>query len=215
VVAILYSGIAEGAMELKKGSTHAAEVESAFVEAVQKHLPQRAFEELSHASREDIEAWAERWNVQAPCILDLAADFCEGGWSEGFGISSYSSPAIPNTWFDALHSWNALPVDSQWLESGLDHVMLAPIGADPVRESEASFLERARVHFQARMNQAKALGFVSVSPKHKLADHMDWLIRYQLHGESRAAIAQNACVVQPAVDRAIRELAAFLNLRLR
>jgi hypothetical protein len=94
-------------------------------------------------------------------------------------------------------------------------VALKPIGADPFLESEQDFLKRARVHFQARVLRARDLGYSIVSVTPKLEDQMNWLIQYQLHGKRRELIAKESHVVRQAVDRAIRQLARVLDLRLR
>ena len=65
------------------------------------------------------------------------------------------------------------------------------------------------------MIQAKRMGDVAVAPKPHLTEHMKWLVRFQLYGESRADIAKTANVVRQAVERAIRDLAAILGLALR
>lgn len=266
-------------LEATKGASHAADAASAFVTAVQKHLAREAFQEIRGLSLNQVRQWAEKWCVDAPCILEIALDWCEGGWTEGSTISSYWSPAIPREWFETLNELNALPIDSTWLASGLENVMsdgerrtalgnlkslspsvplivkltpdgqtqavregpgdrerkryllnelpayrdhlldqncaLAPIRADPLRESETSFLTRARDHFQARVRKGEQKGYTRVSPKSNLDQQIDWLIRFQLHRQSRRAIAAKDNKVREAVDRAIRELAALLDLRLR
>jgi hypothetical protein len=224
-----------------------------------------------------VRQWAEKWEVDAPCILELALAWCEGGWTEGTTTASYRGPEIPTEWFEQLQKLNSLPVDARWLETGLENIMpdgerraalgtlnkpradlpddtrpeqwraqrvrnerederkrylrdvlpdqrarlldrdhaLAPLGADPLRESELHFIERARIHFEARVRAGERLGFTVVNPKPKLDEHMDWLIRFQLDGKTRDAIANSSNVVRRAVDQAIHDLAVLLDLRLR
>jgi hypothetical protein len=279
-------------LEAQKGSTHAAEAASAFVRAVQEHLPPEAFAELNALDRDAIEQWADRWHVHAPCILELAETWCSGGWGEGFTIDTCGGSSTPADWPARLRELNSRPTDVDGLGRlrslrGGDHrdlealrnevgpvqreiaqlteaidagkldpqarerlhaaqarrddltkaikkregerhleelrekelnveEALAPISADPSRESEDRFVQRARTHFRARKDDAKRFGYVKVSVKPKLLnEHMDWLVRFQLHGESRAEIARSTNVVRQAVDRAIRDTAALLKLRLR
>jgi hypothetical protein len=61
VPATLLQGIAEGAMNLEatKGASHAADAAAAFVDAVQRHLPRKALEEIRELSRDQVRQWAQ------------------------------------------------------------------------------------------------------------------------------------------------------------
>lgn len=95
--------------------------------------------------------------------------------------------------------------------------ILAPIGADPLRESKEHFEARAQAHWAARVAHASALGHVPVSPRPALHQHLDWLVRYQVKGEGFSEIARTAGSVSSpqAVALAVRSLAELIGLTLR
>ena len=142
VAATSSQGIVEGTMKLEaaKGASHAANAAAAFIHAVQQHLPREAFEELRGLSLNQVRQWAEKWGVDAPCILEIARDWCEGGWNEGETVDAYCGPAIPREWFEQLNELNRLPVDAGWLETGLENIM-----SDGERRAELGELKSFRV----------------------------------------------------------------------
>lgn len=95
--------------------------------------------------------------------------------------------------------------------------LLAPIGADPLRETREFFEERARTHWEARVAQAATMGYVPVRPKPSLHLHMRWLVRYQLARESFSEIARTRGeeTTRTAVTLAVRSLARLIGLALR
>ena len=72
--------------------------------------------------------------------------------------------------------------------------VLAPIAADPTRESREHFLKRAANHWSARDTEADEVlresgqSVSAPAPKPNM-QHIDWLIRHQVKGESRVEIA--------------------------
>jgi hypothetical protein len=74
---------------------------------VQQRLSPAAFTELETIREGDtdgIQAWALRWNVHAPCILQAAV-----GWCDGFRVDSYADPEPPPDWRVRLHHICQLP----------------------------------------------------------------------------------------------------------
>ena len=61
--------------EAVAGSVHAAEAEEFFRSEVNALLPRTAFLELGQLSPDDVEKWADKWNVFAPCIVRAARAF--------------------------------------------------------------------------------------------------------------------------------------------
>ena len=107
-----------------------------------------------------------------------------------------------------------------------DTAILAPVAADPIRETREHFLARAEEHYTARdlylRPAAAAAGFPigRSKPAPELAKHVAWLVRFQIRGESFGAIASgangeraraNAATVRIAVQR----MARIVGLDLR
>ena len=69
-------------LEYTKVSLHASHVRSAFVDAVRESLAAKAFEELDTLSPDQVEDWATRQGVNAPCVVEAFTLFCLGGWTK-------------------------------------------------------------------------------------------------------------------------------------
>lgn len=106
-----------------------------------------------------------------------------------------------------------------------DEDLLAPVAAEPLWETKAHFMERAEDHFRARQLRlqriAKAAD-VTVKPPAELPqlhEHVRWLVRFQVFGESAATIAKSAGLHDPdqrvTVQKAIHELAHLIDLPSR
>lgn len=176
-------------LEHKRGSLHASHVRSAFVRALQTYLPSEAFAQLDTLpmERDVVEHWADAHGINAPCVVEAFAHYCQGGWSkQGHCESdSWRGPHIPGDWLQAVGEFNKKPIDpplwrgmyadelvltEAWLGRAVagiepDQVTamldryLGPIGADPARESWEDFQFRARSHWTARAVAAKKFGF--------------------------------------------------------
>ena len=105
--------------------------------------------------------------------------------------------------------------------------VLAPVGADPVRESLTQFLRRARNHWHARtvdvdtIAHQLGLTFKAAYARAAQSQHIRWLVRYQVHRESYEAIGKQPChkddvhASPHTVRLEVRRLAAQLELTLR
>ena len=105
--------------------------------------------------------------------------------------------------------------------------VLAPVGADPMRESLTQFLRRARNHWDARAGDvdtiAHQLGltFKAAYARAAQSRHIRWLVRYQVHRESFETIGtqprheDDVHASQHTVRLEVRRLAAQLELTLR
>ena len=98
----------------------------------------------------------------------------------------------------------------------------APIGADPIRESREEFLTRAFNHWNARavalddVLLASDQSVTAPAPRPELPRHIDWLIRFQVKGESATEIATNPIALfRPTVSVEIRRLTKLLELKPR
>jgi hypothetical protein len=162
------------------------------------------------------EWWAELRELNA---LPVATTFLEDV------VASFASSCIEEARAQVLDANGALgpeprdPVAKAFRRRVYENkAVLAPIAADPVRESRENFLARARNHFDARAVRGKTLGYRKVSPKPSLlTTHLDWLVRFQLKGEAFAQIAAACGSVgtRQTVDAAVRSLARLLELTLR
>ena len=105
--------------------------------------------------------------------------------------------------------------------------VLAPVGADPMRESLTQFLRRATNHWCARTGDvdtiAHQLGltFKAAYARAAQSRHIQWLVRYQVHKESFETIGKqprhedDVHASQHTVRLEVRRLAAQLELTLR
>ena len=105
--------------------------------------------------------------------------------------------------------------------------VLAPVGADPMRESLAQFLRRAKNHWHARTVDVDAIAHqLGLTLKAAYASaaqsqHIRWLVRYQIHQESFEAIGKqprhkdDVHASPHTVRLEVRRLAAQLELTRR
>jgi hypothetical protein len=102
------------------------------------------------------------------------------------------------------------------LQRQVHDAALPAIGANPLRESFDDFQKRTRVHWDARVREAEQRGYARVGAKSELHRDFEWLIRYQLRGESYEKIAVGPPAhTTDAVRMAIGRLAQLLRLQLR
>jgi hypothetical protein len=261
--------IAEGPMqqphlEPAKNITHKTDARNEFVRAVFVFLPAAAFDQLAALrTAQKVREWAQRWRVNAPCVVKEAT--FRWAHARSRGMASLSGwhwvgldPRLLERWRGELRALNALPVDTTGLENPIalftsdwltaaraetfdtngavrpieemetgslgtayrDHVLenpsvLAPIAADPLRESQADFLSRARCHWDARVARADKRRCSRSSSRPALRDHVRWLALYQVRTESYAALARAADVDVQTVREAVRQVAALIPIRLR
>ena len=105
--------------------------------------------------------------------------------------------------------------------------VLAPVGADPMRESLTQFRQRATNHWRARTVDVDTIAHqLGLTPKAAYAraaqsQHIRWLVRYQVHRESFDAIgkqprhADDVHASPHTVRLEVRRLAAQLELTRR
>jgi hypothetical protein len=93
--------------------------------------------------------------------------------------------------------------------------VLAPIAADPSRESRVDFIGRCQCHWDARVARAHGLGFTRTSPRPSLRQHAEWLARYQVQLESYGTLARSARADLQTVREAVRRTADLVALPLR
>ena len=105
--------------------------------------------------------------------------------------------------------------------------VLAPVGADPMRESLTQFRRRATNHWHARTVDVDTIAHqLGLTPKAAYAraaqsQHIRWLVRYQVHRESFEAIgkqprhADDVHASRHTVRLEVRRLAAQLELTRR
>ena len=130
-----------------------------------------------------------------------------------------------SVWRQTLEDRDQYPEDYRRAGLADDDDFLAPVSADPSWETKRHFLRRAEDHFLARQHRVRRVeastGF-TIGPSvatPQLNQHVGWLVRFQIGGESTAQIAKSAGLHQPnarvTVNKATRALARLLGLRLR
>jgi len=195
-------------------------------------LPAEAFRELHQVARADIPAWAEKWKINAPCVVRAAASIVDfvavrgqaAAGIYGFGIS-YQRPAEPHEWREDRARLNRLRVQSLPSGDRATRVLtadplerLGPIATDPMRESLSDFIARARDHWNARaIRSNETLANDATPPKASqahasLALHASWLARYHVSGCSIAVLAEDAGRSEKAIQSAILSLARLIGL---
>jgi hypothetical protein len=103
-----------------------------------------------------------------------------------------------------------------------DPLVLAPLCADPLGETLEHFLARAEEHYTARrvhltrIAGAQGQQIAALHETSGLAEHIGWLIRYQIGDEGYRQIASAPrLVTADAVRVAVHRLANLLGLTLR
>ena len=157
-------------------------------------------------TRRSIEDWLVTWRLtEAPWIANWA-DAARGVLDRMQDLGTDSVPYHGEPYLD--------PLADDFPRSELT----AAIAANPLEEDRATFLRRADEHWQARVALLESLGYERTNTKPTL-DHVRWLIRYQVKGESFGAIARDGS--DESADRtktvtdAIKNLAHLIELPLR
>ena len=159
--------------------------------------------------QQSVEHWVADWHLTgAPWITDWA-DLTKRH------LNRKKAHATMGADFASYHGEPYLdPLAEDFPRSELT----AAIAANPLEEDRATFMQRAEVHWGARVELLKGQGFQRVNSKPSL-DHIHWLIRYQVEGESFAEIARDGTdksADRPkTVTRAIKNLARLIELPLR
>jgi hypothetical protein len=108
------------------------------------------------------------------------------------------------------------------LRDGKLKVETNALEAGPFRESRAEFVERAKRHWDARAEHLRERGFVTAEDPTDLTLHSDWLVRYQVRGESYARIGTHTPyphastnVDRKTIEFAVKQIAGLLEIPLR
>lgn len=146
------------------------------------------------------------WRVEVSRLNALPMD----SWLEDVvgTVAEHASNKLPAAEREQLNQW--LAAEREKLLS--DDRVLAPIAADPMRESREGFLNRADNHWNARMKRARAMGGIDTAPKPQTYDHADWLAR-NLCGESIQRIGDSVFRRRQAVAEGIRTIADLVRFR--
>jgi hypothetical protein len=156
-------------------------------------------------------AWAERWHLTDRWCVLLAQD--------------------------TLRCWANNPETQGWEFEGtgifagffpfrIEPLQLGPFYHDPTwrrgRDFEKYVLGEVRQalnEYRARIEADALAAGLKRAPRKRAAEHFDWVVRYQVEGESFASIAQSASYKfnggRQTVRKAIVELAEYISLTLR
>ena len=219
----------------------AAAARTAFVIAAWSALPPKAYRQLFSRQMETELAWATRWRVSAPSMVDYAryvrAEYAVADketrqqWRRGSFRSHYRIGVPPSRdWLAELERLDGLPdwrlsdkvlptADDEHGRRKLadDADLLARPGLNPAIETDEQYMQRAAAHCRAR--RLRFQRFVpSGRPQKassKLHQHVQWLVRQVVGGETITAIAQTDDVNRQAVSLAIREVRRLVQLKSR
>ena len=116
--------------EAVAGSVHAAEAEELFRSEVNALLPRNSLPELGQLSVDDVEKWADKWNVFAPCIVRAA---------RAFVMCASEHPDIMREYADLGGGRQGMHAHPQWAHqlARLDGLPPVPY---PRRGSQTSYL---------------------------------------------------------------------------
>jgi hypothetical protein len=162
--------------------------------------------------------WAENWLLSAP-ILETQACGLRRMWQrdpEAAASCTLHFSSLPTI----LASDSTLvPTENEWKSFGIP-----AIGANPMVESEREFPRRARDHYSSRGQRYYEADADTTAPgkfiprQQQVRDlhrRAGWLARVQVGKDSPTRVAKDEGLTPPAVDQAVRKLAAFLELKLR
>ncbi len=211
-------------------------------------------------SPETVRPWARARHINCPCVVTaataLALDAQRSRDPSGAVppehrdrlrrfSPSYIGPSYPAPWRAELRRLNELPPDTERLDDVLHSGwepgltvdaalaksrVLAPIAADPLRESLAGVLQRVRNHWLGRARRARTVmaqagvrvRTVGTAPARTA--HANWLARHQVRGESASQIAASLpgardprllASKRRTVQAAITRAATLLGLKVR
>ena len=215
-------------LESAKGLRHAADARSAFIDALQRDLPAAAFHEVTGIDNSNlrlVQAWAIKWHINAPCVLEAVA-----AWSEGFRVSHWAPPPVPEQWRQRLGELSGraahtraysdlTPVISK-REEHLERTKLAksrelaeatehPHGAHAAERVE-QFLDQNLPHLQQQASlRAHEYALSPVSADPVAESEQEFLARAHLHWTAMFAEATRVGIT--AETRAPRESARDLS----
>lgn len=232
----------------------AADAQTAFVITAWSALSPKARRQLFSRRAEEVPRWVKRWRVNASCMVEyarelraLAANSPKGDalgrdlWRRVIGVDRRVPVPPRPEWLSELKRLDKLPF---WMRVGVsdkvaashleeyrsralvdDEDMLAPVAADPLRETKKHFMDRAEDHYRSRRLRLRRIAdagkFTIAPPKlsPKLHERVNWLVRFQIRDESSAAIAKSSGLLgaggQITVKKAIQDVAALIGLPLR
>lgn len=174
--------------------------------------------------------WAERYELDTTWVYsrslvwlaeglrgDSEADRLAAWSGNGIRWMGYGTPITSGYWHPGLTGpdWHK---DTRHPKTFAFH----SFDYDPTVQTRAEFIERTRLAFDEAINahadrlerSLEQEGWTHPSVKRNL-DHFDWLVRYQVLGESRRGIAGSLKRRKSTVDEPVNALADELGLRLR
>jgi hypothetical protein len=109
------------------------------------------------------------------------------------------------------------PVRYDWNAATTAEPTVGPIAAIPEFETRVQFLRRAQAHYDARVKMVKtrhpAVGATRIRAK-RAQRHFEWLVRFQINGETFGSIARRSRTDVRSVSGAVREIANLIALEL-
>lgn len=156
----------------------------------------------SASLRTALRGWAIRWQVAEPWVMEFAMVV----------LVARAEKLALGTWLSPLRGGGKTAGPGAAFEFE---------GWDPGREWWDTWkrrLERTLKRFlqgYRERNEQRARDLGMVPNDRRLAEHFDWLVRFQVGGEDFAPIARDAGKSRNAVSIAVHSVADFIGLRLR
>jgi hypothetical protein len=218
--------------EREPGVRSRAELESSFVRAIARLLPEAALNDLFCDVALTPEMWAEQRCIACPPALLWAADladyrevcrqdFCRGrelflAYARGQVCSvSSSMTSVAVDVVDGLLSESSVDLaleSREHSDDGGPELHIKVDASEPLDE----LLARVERLWRWHSSELRASGY-SQSPPHRPTAtdrHSEWTVRFQL-GESRYAIAKSEGKRPQSISEAIEYIAQTVHLRLR
>jgi hypothetical protein len=162
-------------------------------------------------SKRSLPRWARRWHLTDPWCVRIA--------------------------LDTLHWWAANPQAGGWEFEGtaifpgffpfkIEPLQFGPFYYDPTWRRRLDFERNVRDQVNRGLTaycdqvEADALrAGLKIAPRKRGLEHFDWLVRYQIKGESFASISRRSSYKfsggRQTIRKAVVELAGYLALTLR
>jgi hypothetical protein len=176
--------------------------------------------------------WMTKWHLGDPEHPDLALiawDEAQWRFADSVRASHVSRRKLAEVWaklkfYDCMADPKAPQLLRPRMLTDLPHEWSIAIPAWlPTLETRESYESRAREAFDQYLREDRELwtrdaedaGLVPTATKRNGTLHFKWLARYQVIGESYAAIAESNCVDYKTVSEGVKRTAEAIDLPLR
>ncbi len=180
------------------------------------------FEPFAHVRR-----WCDRCAINGPLAIDAMMAFATafGIWRKTGGrrhpqrvlVARHASVHQRETPV-SLPTYKPLDLELNDPVTGRTFACWDPLTErwdDAERRILEEFAECLRTAMISRQLECSELPILDDTPKKRSSRHFDWLVRFQMLGESRSQIAVRYGVARPQLGQAIAQTAELVGLELR